>query len=168
MPLTLLALLAYPGHQQAALLGLQDLFTLAAGMSRAEGGPGIETRLLDPAALPPPDAADIAILPPNLSGARGASDHALHGWLRAAHGQGATLASVCAGAFWLGHAGLLGGRPVTTHWALEDEFRAAFPAADLQPEHILIDDHDIVTAGGLMAGPTWASTSPNACSAPIS
>lgn len=148
--MTRIALLAYPGHQQAALLGLQDLFALAARMGRDDGGPTLEVTIAQPDALPM-DVADIVIVPPNLSGGRGASDHDLHDWLRHAHQRGTTLASVCAGAFWLGHAGLLDGRPVTTHWALEDEFRIAFPAADLQPEHILIDDHDIVTAGGLMA-----------------
>ena len=147
--MTRIALVAYPGHQVSALLGLEDLLTLAAATSRSGGGADLSVAIADPAHLP--DPPEIAILPPNLSGARGAADHALHDWLRAAHTQGTTLASVCAGAFWLGHAGLLDGRPATTHWALEDEFRTAFPAARLMPEHILIDDHDIVTAGGLMA-----------------
>ena len=43
------------------------------------------------------------------------------------------------------------GRPVTTHWALEEEFRKTFPDTQLNAEHLLIDDNDIVTAGGLMA-----------------
>lgn len=148
--MTRIALIAYPGHQASALLGLADLFTIASRMSADLGGPRLETVTIAPGALPPAPP-DIAILPPNISGAGGAGDHVLHRWLRDAHGQGTMLASVCAGAFWLGHAGLLDGRPVTTHWALEESFRAAFPRADLQPEHILIDDHDIVTAGGLMA-----------------
>jgi len=61
------------------------------------------------------------------------------------------LCSACAGAFWLGHAGLLKGRPATTHWALEAEFQEAFPLVQLHPEHLLIDDGDVVTAGGVMA-----------------
>src|SRR5690606_15493536 len=36
--------------------------------------------------------------------------------LRAAHARGATLMSVCSGAFILGAAGLLDGRKCTTHW----------------------------------------------------
>ncbi|MEM7524660.1 MAG: helix-turn-helix domain-containing protein [Pseudomonadota bacterium] len=102
---------------------------------------------------PPPDDADFAaiVLPPNISGARGAEDHTLHDWIRRQRDRGAVICSVCAGAFWLGHAGLLDGRPATTHWALEEEFRAAFPRAALHPERLIIDDNDIVTAGGLMA-----------------
>jgi len=147
--MTRIALVSFPGQQSAALLGLQDLFTIASRMSRAAGGVTLDTTLAHPVDLPA--GCDIVILPPNISGARGAGDYALHRWLRDSHARGATLASVCGGAFWLGHAGLLDGRPVTTHWAPEEEFRAAFPAAHLQPEHILIDDHDIVTAGGLVA-----------------
>ncbi|UYV36096.1 helix-turn-helix domain-containing protein [Rhodobacteraceae bacterium D3-12] len=142
-----IALLSYSGAQQAAMLGLHDLFTLASGISRKRSGPELTLSMNTPPAQTP----DIAILPPNMSGARGDADEALLDWLRAAHGQGAVLASVCAGAFWLGHAGLLDGRPATTHWMLEDEFCAAFPKAQLYPERLLIDDHDIVTAGGLMA-----------------
>jgi len=75
----------------------------------------------------------------------------LQQWLAWQHAKGATVCSVCAGAFWLGHAGLLDRRPATTHWALEDEFRDTFPSVELHPEHILVDDGDIVTAGGIMA-----------------
>jgi len=71
---------------------------------------------------------------------------------RAAYDEaGVTLCSACAGSYWLGHAGVLDGRPATTHWALEADFRASFPKVHLSPEQILLDDNDIVTAGGVMA-----------------
>ena len=40
---------------------------------------------------------------------------------------------------------------MTTHWALEEEFRARFPEARLEMDQLIVDDHDIVTAGGVMA-----------------
>ena len=147
-----LAIVAYQGAQESAVLGLADLIDAANGISARQGGVAIAVDTIRPGALPGHATRyDALILPPNRSGARGADDRELHGFIRESHGAGTLTASVCAGLFWLGHAGLLAARPVTTHWALEDEVRAAFPEADLQPEHLLIDDNDIVTAGGMMA-----------------
>lgn len=149
-----IALVAYPGAQMSAVLGLADLFSVANGHGRAAGLPRIDTAILDFAADAPAAAGknfDAVVLPPNLSGARGEGDAAVHAFVMRQHEGGALACSVCAGAFWLGHAGLLDGRPVTTHWALEAELKAAFPKVALEPERILIDDHDLVTAGGVMA-----------------
>ncbi|MCZ4289045.1 GlxA family transcriptional regulator [Hoeflea alexandrii] len=152
MPDRSLAIIAYDGVQEAAVLGLADLLDTANAISRRQNGVAINVDTVRPDALPPASTTyDAVILPPNRSGARGAGDRGLHSWIRERHGAGTLTASVCAGLFWLGHAGLLASRPVTTHWALEGEVRATFPHADLQPEHLLIDDNDIVTAGGMMA-----------------
>jgi AraC family transcriptional regulator, transcriptional activator FtrA len=72
--------------------------------------------------------------------------------IRAAAARGATLLSVCSGAFLLGAAGLLDGRRCTTHWRHADEFAARFPAADVDPDVLFVDDGDIVTSAGTAAG----------------
>ena len=72
--------------------------------------------------------------------------------LRAASARGATLLSVCSGAFLLGAAGLLDGRHCTTHWRHADEFAARFPTAKLDPDVLFVDDGDIVTSAGTAAG----------------
>lgn len=146
-----IAILAYPGVQEAAVLGLVDLFTVANQYARQGGGRHIDPYRLVPGALDRAEAPDAVVLPPNLSGGRGTGATAIHGWLRRCHSAGAVICSACAGAFWLGHAGLLDGRSATTHWALETEFRAAFPRVELLPEQLLVDDNDIITAGGVMA-----------------
>ena len=64
---------------------------------------------------------------------------------------GARLVSLCAGAFVLGQAGVLDGRRVTTHWALADEFRAAFPHAHLVEHAMYVDDGQILSSGGMLA-----------------
>nr|WP_232839470.1 MULTISPECIES: helix-turn-helix domain-containing protein [Nocardia] len=71
--------------------------------------------------------------------------------LRAASGREATVMSVCVGAFVLAGAGLLDGRPATTHWAYCDEFAALFPAVKLDPGALYIDDGDVLTSAGLSA-----------------
>lgn len=145
-----IAIIAYEGVQMSAVLGLADLLDIA-NRYGAEAGMGRIGHVVLADGVLSQDHFDAVWLPPNLTGQRGGSDGILHTWLRDRHGAGAVICSACAGAFWLGHAGLLDGRPVTTHWALEQEFRAAFPSAQLHAESILVDDHDIVTAGGMMA-----------------
>ena len=54
-------------------------------------------------------------------------DPEAHDAIATAAGRGARLVSLCAGAFVLGHSGVLAGHRVTTHWALADEFRGPSP-----------------------------------------
>lgn len=92
------------------------------------------------------------ILTPCLEGEYyGNPDIILKQWLREQHAQGAILCSVCAGAFILASCGLLDQRPATTHWGLSERFSKAYPDVRLDTNKILINDADIMTAGGLMA-----------------
>lgn len=73
--------------------------------------------------------------------------------LRAAHERGARLLSVCSGAFLLAEAGLLDGRPATTHWMYTDELAARYPEIDVDPEVLYVDGGDgIYTSAGTAAG----------------
>ncbi|MFJ9038083.1 GlxA family transcriptional regulator [Streptomyces sp. NPDC102406] len=65
---------------------------------------------------------------------------------------GTRLVSICTGAFTLAGAGLLDGRPATTHWALADVFRRMFPRVDLDPDVLFIDDGDVLTSAGAASG----------------
>ncbi|KUI38247.1 GlxA family transcriptional regulator [Mycobacterium sp. GA-2829] len=72
--------------------------------------------------------------------------------LRAAYAAGATVASICTGAFTLAAAGLLDGRRATTHWAAADAFRAAYPAVHLDPDVLYVDEGRVLTSAGASAG----------------
>ncbi|MEU8951922.1 helix-turn-helix domain-containing protein [Streptomyces sp. NPDC048489] len=72
--------------------------------------------------------------------------------LRAAHARGARLVSICTAAFVLAEAGLLDGRPATTHWQNADQLRRRFPKVDVQPDRLYVDDGDILTSAGVTAG----------------
>jgi transcriptional regulator GlxA family with amidase domain len=65
---------------------------------------------------------------------------------------GTRLVSICTGAFVLAAAGLLDGRPATTHWRFTEHFRALFPAVRLDPDVLFVDDGDVLTSGGVAAG----------------
>ena len=72
--------------------------------------------------------------------------------LRRAAGRGARVLSVCTGAFALAYAGLLDGRRATTHWAFAEQFEARFPAVEVDPAALYVDEGAVMTSAGLSAG----------------
>ncbi|MCP2264344.1 GlxA family transcriptional regulator [Promicromonospora thailandica] len=65
---------------------------------------------------------------------------------------GARLMSICTGAFVLAAAGLLDGRPATTHWLESDRFRQLYPRVALDPDVLYTDDGDVLTSAGVASG----------------
>jgi transcriptional regulator GlxA family with amidase domain len=157
-PVLEIGVLAYPGVQTAAVHGLVDLFETASRL-RVGGNakrPALRPRVVQAEEARAPKAPRSAfaaiVVPPSLDDvAEHVPSPALLRWIVRRHREGTTLCSVCKGAFLLGAAGLLAGRPVTTHWALRGRFAERFPDVRLDTDKILIDDGDIVTAGGMMA-----------------
>ncbi|WP_105434894.1 GlxA family transcriptional regulator [Neorhizobium tomejilense] len=158
----------FPGAQMAAVLGMTDLFVTAEQLAQRAGEPRKGARLrvsrwesLSGAASPirvfdtGPDgkgAPDVLVLPPGLGEPVKREDAVLYAeWLRDRHASGTALGSICKGAFLLGETGLLSGRTVTTHWTYEEEFQTRFPEVLVDVDRLLIDDGDILTAGGVMA-----------------
>ncbi|SEF26162.1 helix-turn-helix domain-containing protein [Variovorax sp. NFACC27] len=72
--------------------------------------------------------------------------------LQAAHRRGAVVMGLCLGAFVLAEAGLLDGRPATTHWKLAPIFAKQYPKVKLQPEVLYVDDGSVLTSAGTAAG----------------
>jgi transcriptional regulator GlxA family with amidase domain len=84
------------------------------------------------------------------AGARSAAaDDDLLATIRALHGDGTTLVSVCTGGMVLAAAGVLDGRPAVTHHGAMDALRASdAEAVDAR----VVDDGDVVTSGGITSG----------------
>jgi transcriptional regulator GlxA family with amidase domain len=74
-------------------------------------------------------------------------------WVAGRHAEGATVAAVCGGVFLLADSGLLNGRRATTHWMFAGELQRRHPGLRVDPDRLVIDDSDIITAGGVLA---WA------------
>jgi transcriptional regulator GlxA family with amidase domain len=160
-----IGLVVYPGAQQAAVLGLADLFGIAAGYGRSSG-PVLRVthwRQHAPEAAPVLDTADAAdapgvlhalVVPPTLAEPPGqAASAVLASWLRERHEQGAMLAAVCVGAFVLADTGLMAGRRLTTPQAYAAALRQRHPDVRVDADQPLVDDGDVITAGGLMHWP---------------
>src|SRR6201991_2194966 len=72
--------------------------------------------------------------------------------LRAAHARGARMVSIFPGAFALAAAGVLDGRRATTHWIYVDLLQARYPAIDVDPSPLYVDEVDVLTSAGCAAG----------------
>ncbi|MBD8548888.1 GlxA family transcriptional regulator [Sphingomonas sp. CFBP 8760] len=161
-----IAILMYDGAQQAAVLGMTDLLVAADRAAQAmpgdagspalvvshwasvgRGGELARVHASEPCTVTP----SICILPPALGGPLDEVDPRVTRWLLDRHAAGAVLASICSGAFVLGATGLFDDRTVTTHWAYEDRLRSRFPRTTVHTDRIIIDDGDLITAGGVMA-----------------
>ncbi|MCW3478147.1 helix-turn-helix domain-containing protein [Neisseriaceae bacterium JH1-16] len=134
---------------------------------RALGLPQFDLRVCSTTPGPLPTTAGFSINAPyGLDGLVGAGTVIVPSWhdtterppealleaLHAAHRAGARLVGLCLGAIVLAEAGLLDGRPATTHWRWAEQFAQQYPRVRLNPDVLYIDDGDILTSAGVAAG----------------
>lgn len=160
-------LLLYPRFHPAMVHGMTDLLGVASRLSVGRGGPplrvshwsmdgaGAITRIHDshPGQDGRPDVLIAPALAPGPVSCPLPDDEAapFASWLVERHAEGATLASSGCGAFVLAATGLVSGRSITTHWSKADELQASFPDVRVDATKVLIEDGDILSAGGMMA-----------------
>lgn len=96
------------------------------------------------------ERADLVIVPSWRDAAEPPPEALLRS-LRRAHERGARIVGLCLGAFVLAEAGLLDGRPATTHWGWCGEFAGRFPQVRLDAGVLYVDDGDVVTSAGTAA-----------------
>ncbi|MEV0444259.1 helix-turn-helix domain-containing protein [Streptomyces spectabilis] len=65
---------------------------------------------------------------------------------------GTRMVSICTGGYVLAAAGLLDGRPATTHWAHAEHFQRLHPRIEVDADVLFIDDGDVLTSAGVAAG----------------
>ena len=61
------------------------------------------------------------------------------------------LAAACNGNFLLAESGALENKKATTHWSLIESFRDSYSKIDLQPERIIVDNGNTISAAGVTA-----------------
>ncbi len=79
-------------------------------------------------------------------------DRAHLAWLHTMRARTPLLTSVCTGSLAFAAAGLLAGRPATTHWDHVDELARLDPSILVDTETRFVDDGDVVTSAGVSAG----------------
>ncbi|WP_029288306.1 helix-turn-helix domain-containing protein [Cellulomonas sp. HZM] len=111
---------------------------------------GIGVDLVTPHGLDALDDVDLVAVPATV--VRDEYEPAVLDAVRRAHARGATIVSVCSGAFVLAAAGILDGRVATTHWRHAAELSERFPEVTVDPDVLFVDDGQIVTSAGTAAG----------------
>jgi transcriptional regulator GlxA family with amidase domain len=72
--------------------------------------------------------------------------------LHEAHTRGAVVAAHCLGVFTAAATGLLDGCEATTHWQHAGELAVRHPQIKVRPEHLYVDQGQVVTGAGAAAG----------------
>lgn len=69
-------------------------------------------------------------------------------WLRSQYKQGAVLAGVNSGVFWMAEAGLLDGRRATTYWRHLNVFQQRYPRVKWQEHQVLVEEAALYSSNG--------------------
>jgi transcriptional regulator GlxA family with amidase domain len=95
---------------------------------------------------------DVLIQPGGMGTRAQLADETYLDWIRARRADTPLLASVCTGSLVYAAAGLLKGRPATTHWGSLDRLHELDPGIEVRPDDRYVDDGDVITASGVSAG----------------
>src|ERR1700739_4544981 len=161
-----IGIVRYPGAQVALILGLYDLFgvasTIALDRRRSGQSPFRVTHwqplhsrdanlscVYDSAPRGSPKPRTL-IIPPTMVDLPDPDVPAgVVSWVRNRHAAGATLVSLCSGAFILAETGLVDGKSVATHQICAEALAKRFPQIVVDANRRIIDHGDIITAGVL-------------------
>jgi len=158
----------YPGAQMACILGLTDLFgvasTIALDQRRSGQSPLRVTHwkpihcgaanlscVYDSAQRGSPKPRTLVIPPTMVNLPDPDVPAGVVSWVCNRHAAGATLVSLCSGAFILAETGLVDGLSVATHQICAEALAKRFPQIVVDTNRRIIDHGDIITAGGFLS-----------------
>ncbi|MEM9101624.1 MAG: GlxA family transcriptional regulator [Pseudomonadota bacterium] len=95
---------------------------------------------------------DTLIVPGGRGARKLCDDKVYQQWLTHKASKVRRLVSVCTGVFFLGAAGLVNGKTITTHWAHAAEFAQRFPKVKLNSDAIYLQQNHIYTSAGITSG----------------
>jgi transcriptional regulator GlxA family with amidase domain len=95
---------------------------------------------------------DVLVFPGGEGNTAQIGNESIRGWLRKLSDSGAIMTSVCTGSLVYADAGLLDGKPATTHWAWIETLPTLGKDIEARPDDRFVDAGDVVTAAGVSAG----------------
>ena len=95
---------------------------------------------------------DVLVYPGGFGTRAHLGDDAMLARVRHLAAQGTLMTSVCTGSLVYAAAGLLDGRPATTHWGSLNHLGQLGHDIEVRPDDRFVDDGNVVTAAGVSAG----------------
>jgi transcriptional regulator GlxA family with amidase domain len=95
---------------------------------------------------------DVLVYPGGRGTRQELADQAVLDWIRGLATNGTVLASVCTGSLVLASAGLLDGKPATTHWGSLELLPTLGRDIEVRPDDRFVDNGNVITAAGVSAG----------------
>ena len=95
---------------------------------------------------------DVLVYPGGHGTRRQLGDDEFRAWVRGLAARGTLMTSVCTGALVYADAGLLDGRPATTHWGSLELLPALGRDIEVRPDDRFVDTGEVITAAGVSAG----------------
>jgi len=126
------------------------VFTLAAAEGAVTCAKGMRVVPDETWASAPP--IDVLVYPGGMGTRAHIGDEAHRSWVRNVATRGALMTSVCTGSLVYADAGLLDGRPATTHWASLDDLASLGKDVEVRPTDRYVDSGGVITAAGVSAG----------------
>ncbi len=163
--MTAIAIFVFPGAEELDFVGPWEVlrswerldpaagvhvFTVAADDGVVECAKGMRVLADHTWADAPP--IDVLVYPGGLGTRSQLGDERIRSWVRDVAQRGALMTSVCTGALVFADAGLLDGRPATTHWASLDTLQSLGSGIDIRPDDRFVDTGEVITASGVSAG----------------
>ena len=165
-PMKTVAMVLFPDFLLLDMAGPMEVFSIANRYLAAEHAYVLTTIGTEPGPLRASNGVSLSadlhidqafdsydlLLVPGGPGAYNERHPSLLAWLPAATARAGQYGSICTGAFVLGHAGLLDGYRVTTHWHYTERLIKGFPKATVETDQIYVQDRNLITSGGVTAG----------------
>lgn len=126
------------------------VFTVAAHEGTIECAKGL--RVVPDETWTTASPIDVLVYPGGIGTRAHIGDEAHRSWVRDVATRGALMTSVCTGSLVYADAGLLDGRPATTHWASLDDLASLGKDIEVRPGDRYVDSGGVITASGVSAG----------------
>lgn len=148
-----ISVINYPTASQSAVYGFSETVMLANTIcQQLDVSVRFEVNINTLDNLDSERGDKVVVLPPCINDDFYTQQNArLNRYLLKMQQQGAVLASACVGAFILARGGFLDNKFCTTHWRLGASFRRDFPNVKLNDSAIIVNEGNVITAGGRMA-----------------
>ena len=159
-----IGIFVFDGAEELDVVGPYEVLSWWAGHSPLKpevvtfSTDGLGVRLAKGLRIVPDLAADeveplhVLVYPGGQGTRRLAADPEHLQWVRTVRARTPLMTSVCTGALVYAAAGVLAGRPATTHWAAFDELAELDPSILADTEARFVDDGDVITSAGVSAG----------------